>query len=255
MENQINQNKVIINDREQLKKYFKNRMLPNENHFAILIDSMLNKVDDGISKNDVDGLMVFPAGDEKKLLSFYEHIKEKKASWIIVNGKGESKGLIIKEEGNEWPTMYFQAEGKIGIGTLFPKQKLEVDGLIASKGRMGTFKEGKVDADGKWKDILTKLDSCEAFEIMAYAGLKDKEKYALMHAKVISTFGNSKSKISKTCAHYGFWWEWWNKISLRFIKREDEMILQIRTNRHFGNKSNITYKVSKLWDNSFFNKY
>src|SRR5690554_7674564 len=75
MEDSTPKNKIIINDREQLKKFFKNGMLPTENHFAILIDSMFNKVDDGISKNDIDGLMVFPAGDQQKLLSFYDYIR------------------------------------------------------------------------------------------------------------------------------------------------------------------------------------
>lgn len=254
MEKQSHQNKIIINDREQLKKYFKNGMLPNENHFAILIDSMFNKVDDGISKNDVDGLMVFPAGDEQKLLSFYENIKDKKASWVIVNSKGENKGLIIREDNNDWPTIYFENGGNVGIGTLFPKQKLEVEGLIASKGRMGTFKAGKVPADGKWHDILDGLTGCHAYEIMAYAGKKHKGKYALMHATAISTYGNSKSKINKTCGYYGAWWNRWNKINLRWIGETFDFRLQIKTMSNYGDGSQITFKIAKLWDNNFIDE-
>lgn len=240
--------KIIINDREQLKKYFKSGMLPSENHFAILIDSMFNKVDDGISKNEVDGLMIFPTGDEQKLISFYDYIKEKKASWVIVNQSGETQGLIIKEEKNQWPTLFFQKGGNIGLGTLFPRQKLEVDGMVAAKGRQGTFKEGKVPADGKWHDIVENLTGCQAFEVMAYAGRKHKGKYALMHATAISTFGKSKSKITKTCAYYGFWW---NSLTCRWSGETFNYRLQVKTRSNYGPDQTIIFKISKLWDDSF----
>ncbi|ERM81207.1 hypothetical protein P872_20185 [Rhodonellum psychrophilum GCM71 = DSM 17998] len=248
MEEIDRQNKIIINNREQLKKFFKKGMLPTENHFAILIDSMFNKAEDGINKNETDGLMVFPAGDEQKLLSFYDYIKDKKASWVIVSKTGESKGLIIKEDKNEWPTIFFEQGGKVGIGTLLPKQKLEVQGIIASQGRMGTFKEGNIPADGQWHDILVNLKGCNAFEIMALAGQKNKGKYALMHATAISTFGKSHSKISKTCAYYGFWW---NRITCRWQGDTFEYKLQMKTWSNYGKEAKINYKISKLWDNSF----
>ncbi len=234
---------VIINDREQLKKYFRSGMLPTETHFAILIDSMFNKIDDGINKNDEEGLMIFPAGDEEVLLSFYETLKEKKASWVLVNGKGETKGLILKEKGKENPTIFFQVGGNIGIGTDEPTQKLEVAGLIASQGRVGTFKKGTIPADGNWHDVLIKLSGCQGFEIVAHAGKKQKGKYSLLHATALSTFGSSKPKISKTCAYYGFWW---NKIDCRFVGETFNYKLQIRTGSNYGGDAKITYRIAKL---------
>lgn len=255
MENPDQLEKVTINNREQLKAFFKNGKLPNENHFAILIDSMFVKREDGLSITKEDSLMVFPAGDEKKLLSFYNDIKEKKAKWLIVNSKGDRKGLIIRENDNDCPTIYFGegAEvgegGKVGIGIDDPKHKLEVDGLIGSKGRVGIYKKGKVKADGDWYDILKDLNGCHAFEIMAYAGgEKGKGKYALMHATAISTFGKSKSKIRKTSAHFGFWW---NKLNLRWVGETHSYGLQIKTNRNYGKGIEIFYRISLLWDSSF----
>ena len=254
MENQNLSNKVIIKNREQLKAFFKNNKLPNENHFAILIDSMFIKREDGISINEEDSLMIFPTGDEQKLLSFYDDIKATKASWVIVNSKGARKGLILRENDNEWPTIYFGEGGNVGIGTDYPKCKLEVDGFIASKGRMGTYKQGNLKADRSWSTLIKsdELKGCEAFEIIASVGGTDeKGKYALIYAIVISTFGNSRSKISKTCAHYGYWWEWWNNIRLRWKKVEGKSELKIRTNRNFGEGVKIHFKISKLWDQSF----
>lgn len=248
MEDPNHKNKIIINDREQLKKFFKNGMLPTENHFAILIDSMFNKADDGISKNDVDGLMVFPTGDQQKLLSFYDYIKDKRASWVIVNKTGKKKGLIIREDASESPTIFFEKGGNVGIGTQSPQQKLGVEGIIASTGRMGIHAQGKVPADGKWHDILEGLEDCHAFEIMAYAERKGKGRHALMHATAISTYGKSHSKISKTCAYYGFWW---NRITCRWVGSTFKYGLQIRTLSNYGKDAKISYRVSKLWDNSF----
>lgn len=249
MENQNLSDKVSIKNREQLKAFFKNGKLPNENHFAILIDSVFIKREDGLSINEEDSLMIFPTGDEQKLLSFYDDIKAKKSKWLIVNGKGERKGLILRENEKEEPTIYFEVGGHIGIGTDEPKRKLEVKGLIGSSGRVGTYKEGKVKADGDWHNILEKLDGCHAYEIMAYAGGKEGQgKYALMHATAISTFGKSKSKISKTSAHFGFWW---NKLNLRWVGETHSFGLQIKTNRNYGEGIEIYYRISRLWDSSF----
>lgn len=120
-------------------------------------------------------------------------------------------------------------------------------GHVASKERMVTNKEGKVPADGKWHDIVAGLTGCHAFEIMAYSGVEGKGKYALMHAIAISTFGKSKSKISKTCAHYGFWW---NKITLRWVGETKNFGLQIKTMSNYGEGNEIYFRISLLWDSS-----
>ncbi|WP_051315005.1 hypothetical protein [Algoriphagus terrigena] len=249
----ITENSIVINDREQLKKYFRSGMLPSEVHFAILIDSMFNKVDDGINKNDEDGLMIFPAGDEEVLLSFYDSLKDKKASWVLVNGQGETQGMILRQKGEKHPTIFFQKKsGNVGIGTDRPSQKLEVAGLIASTGRVGVFKKGQVPADGDWHDVLTNLTGCQGFEIMAHAGRKQKGKYALLHATALSTFGNSKPTVNKTSAHFGFWW---NRINCRWVGDTFNYRLQIRTGSNYGGDAKITFQIGKLWDDDFLAEF
>ncbi|MHA7129199.1 adhesin [Algoriphagus namhaensis] len=243
---------LIIKDRKQLKQLFAEGKLPKEKHFVYLIDSMFNKLDDGIHKSEKDGWMIFPAGDEEKLLSFYDGLKEEKASWMIVNSKGESKGLILRAGDSSYPTIFFQKAGNIGIGTLDPKHKLQVQGIIASEGRVGVFHQGTAPADGKWHEILGNLDGCQGFEIMAYAGKKDYGKYALTHAIALSTFGRSKSKIRTTSAHYG---AWWHKLSFRWRGDTRNYSLQIKTWSNYGDGERIHFQVSKLWDDRFLKDF
>jgi len=103
----------------------------------------------------------------------------------------------------------------------------------------------------------------------------------LMHAIAISTFGNSRPKISKTSAYHG---KRWNKIAIRWesrpsltAKESDEekkklidmsklwkrikslweskdtfkYNLQLKTKSNYGDGKKIHYKVSVLWDAGF----
>ena len=56
--------KTKLDNRETLKNYFKNGARPSEENFGSLIDSMINKADDGISKNLTDGLLLAPEGED-----------------------------------------------------------------------------------------------------------------------------------------------------------------------------------------------
>ena len=64
-----------IQNRKSLKGYFKKGQLPTEGHFHDLIDSSINKVDDGMSKTMEDGLMLAPIGESRKLISFFNLIE------------------------------------------------------------------------------------------------------------------------------------------------------------------------------------
>lgn len=250
MENKETDGKEKTESREGLKKFFEKNSLPTQENFEILIDSMFNKKDDYISINKEDGLKVYPTEDHKKFLSLYKTKNTDDASWIIVL-ENENNGLAIKEKISDEARIYFGEGGNVGIGTVDPKQKFEVKGNIAFEGKVGTFAKGKVKADSEWKKILSKeqLVGINAFEIMAQADGKIGEKvaFALMHAIVLTKSGKSGSKIFKTCTHFGYWWEFWNKINLRFR----EGALEIRTYRNYGDEADITFRVLKLWDNSF----
>ena len=63
-------------DRATLRGIFGEGMRPSANNFGSLIDSMVNKVDDRISKSPEDGLMLAPEGMESdRVISFFDDIQ------------------------------------------------------------------------------------------------------------------------------------------------------------------------------------
>jgi len=296
-------NSKNITDRKKLKEFFRKGNLPRESDFEKLIDSTFNIADDKLDINE-DGLMIYPSENGKqKLLSFFDDRKKDDPQWIMLISKkdddtdddsgGISFNQIIQsrksdstsEEIIKPAALFIQnGEGKIGIGTGEPKQQLEVIGTIASKGRMGIFHEGTVDTDGDWHNIFDSkegLEGSHAYEIMAYTIGKNGDKSSLMHAVAVSSQGNSRSKITKTSAYSG---KWWNKIDIRWESRlsriEEESAddkktgfsfsklmkslfgwqekkdkkkynLQLRTKSNYRNGEKLYFRVTELWNSDF----
>lgn len=243
-------------NRASLKELFAEGKRPSEENFASLIDSLLNKVDDGISKNMSEGLILAPEGEESKsLMSFYNHVQDSLPQWNAELTKDDATGLAFTEPISEMEKetrLFLKKGGNVGINTVEPTTDFEVNGILGAKSRVGTHILTTVPADSKWHDIVTDLNGCCAFEIMAQVGKAKKGKYALLHAIAMSTFGKSHSKI-KTCqAHYGWWW---NKISLRWVGSTYNYSLQIRTRSNYGSDSKIKFYVTKLWDNDIANLF
>jgi len=245
-------------NRDTLKSIFSNGSRPDANNFASLIDSMINKVDDGISKNLENGLILSPEGKESdRLVSFYEKIQDNLPRWSIELSQQQGQGLGIIEpiSDEESPTrLFFQKGGNVGVNTTSPNTTLEVNGILGTSSRVGTYKMATIPADGHWHDIVTGLDGCNAFEIVAQVGKEKKGKYALLQANALSTFGRSRSKIRTVQAHYGWWW---NKLSLRWRGSTFDYSLQLRTRSNYGADEHIKFYVTKLWDNdimALFNK-
>lgn len=248
-------------DREDLKGLFANGRRPTGENFESLIDSMVNKVDDRISKNLEDGLMLAPEGEKySRLLSFYDDINKSSPRWSIEMPTDGNGGLAFAEPESQTESntiMYFQKGGNIGIGTEEPKTDLDVQGILGTSARIGTHKMGTVPADGKWHPILEDLDGCVAFEVIAMVGGKEKTgKYALLHATALSTFGNSRNRIRRTQAHYGWWW---HKLSLKWEGSTNKYSLKLRTRSDYGSnggsKYEIKYCITRLWDNDILSLF
>lgn len=242
--------KFVLMGRSQLKKYFKNGTVPVENHFSFLIDSMANKLDDGFSKEEEHGLMIAPTGRSEKLISFFESIDEKSPAWYIEKGGKDNPGLHIGE-GDGDTRMFIQSGGNVGIGTERPNHKLDVDGFIGMKGRIGTHLSGEVPANGRWHTIAGNLNHAQAFEVISRVGRKTTGKHAMLHAYAFSTFGGDSSTcIRKSSAYFRFFW---HKISIRFTGSTFNYQLQIKTWMNYGEDEDgrdimIRYYITKLWD-------
>jgi hypothetical protein len=239
--------------RSTLKNLFKRGMVPSEVNFSDLIDSTVNKVDDGFSQSTTEGFMLAPQGPNNKLISFYESIRDAKAAFSVsMNPSPNSQGLSFNDEDNN-SLLFLRKGGNVGIGTTVPNFKLEVNGMAGMTGRVGTFAVGEIPADGRWHPILSGLEGVQAFEIMAHAaGRTGRGKYALSHAIALSTYGQGSIRHVK--ASYGFFWR---KISFRWVGTETNFKLEAKTAANYGfldaeekKPAVLRYWISKLWDDN-----
>jgi len=245
-----------IYNRTTLKNFFRNGTNPNEVHFSDLIDSTINKIDDGFAKSIDDGLQLSPLGDSKKLISFYEDVNDKDPNWeFTINPKEEVKGLSIGEGENK-NRLFLQEKGNVGVGTLFPKTKLDVKGTNRSQTRIGSYTIGVVPADGKWHAIIERLTGCHAFEVVAKAAAgKGRGKYAMAHAIAMSAYGSSSSKVKVTQSWYG---SFWNRLKFRWRGEPSNYRLEVKTSSHYGLREDkpyyIKFHTTSLWDEDLFSR-
>lgn len=235
---------MAIASRVQLKKAFEKGAIPTQQDFTNLIDSMLHKQEDGLISED-DGLRLSPTGSDRRLLSFFQNFSDFKPAWAIeeypknspefglnlIDGQGESRFFI-------------RYDGNVGIGTLNPSTKLDVNGNVSMQGRRGTYMAGQVPGDGSWYTITPNLNECHAFEIIAKISKPGKGLHAMLHAFAYSTFKGSKSKITKSHAYYN---SFRDKLDIRWAGSNFNYYLQIKTKRNYGAGNMISYYITNLW--------
>ncbi len=243
-----------IFNRATLKNFFSKGRVPTEVHFSNLIDSTINKIDDGFAKSVEHGLKLAPGGESKKLISFFEDIKHKDPQWnISINPTETIKGISISEKDKN-SHLFIRNGGNVGVGTITPSYLLDVNGTTGLKSRVGTFQEkSEAAADSEWHIILDGLEGCNAFEIVAKAeGIKKRGKYAMAHAIAVNTHNSISNKIRITQAYYGWYW---HRIKFRWKRSNDgKYRLEVRTVGHYGTDENnntiqIKYHITSLWDN------
>lgn len=235
-----------IQNRKSLKGYFKKGQLPTEGHFHDLIDSSINKVDDGMSKTMEDGLMLAPIGESRKLISFFKSIEDKSPVWKIEVDENSADLKVTNKLGDV--IVNISEDGKIGVNKEDPELHLDVNGSVAMSGREGNAYKGKVPANGKWHKIVKDLNGCQMYEVIAGVGKKKTGKYAMLYATAISAFGKSKDKIKVVRGRYGVRG---NNIKLRWTGSTYKFNLEIKTRYDYGEGVAICYNIQKLWHDTF----
>ncbi len=151
---QMNENK---RPRSALKTYFAKNAIPTEQQFAQLIDSGINQRDDGVYKNAGDPLSIEAAGDDtslKRAVNFYLSFADADPAWSVAlkarsvpaNPATARLGWSVLDA-NGTPCLTIDAaNGNVGIGTIEPKDKLEVAGRV----RAGVMSVGPFPADPRY---------------------------------------------------------------------------------------------------------
>lgn len=261
---------MINEGREQLKNKFSARNIGYESYRA-LIESTVNIKDDGLEKNEEDGLKLSVRGTSSKVLSLYDDRTVNFAEWYIRLNPANAKGLDISHRQLEGQSLFLtvvdevferkrQKRVRMGVGTNRPQFTLDVNGTVSMRARVGAFKVGKIPADKRWHTILDDadgLESCQGYEIMAHINDNDTERYALTHAMILVSEG-PKGAVVKATSKY-LWGKFLNRIKIKRRQVGGRWVIQIKARDHFGFRrsgglKNIYYRVTKIWDKDFENE-
>jgi Chaperone of endosialidase len=164
---QMNENKK---PRSALKTYFAKNAIPTEQQFAQLIDSGVNQRDDGVYKNAGDPLAIEAAGDDtslKRAANFYLSFADADPAWSIAlkarsvpaNPATARLGWSVLDAGGTPCLTIDSASGNVGVGTVEPKEKLEVAGRV----RAGIMSMGPWPANAAFGFVgVNTLDQSQA---------------------------------------------------------------------------------------------
>lgn len=234
-------------NRESLYEKFKNGKRPEEKDFEDLINSTINKLDDGISKSFDGGLELAPQGEEgEDLISLFEKLNDLLPSWRIrLQGEKGKKSFNFKSNDQEVNALTITQDNKLGVNVENPKHELEIMGAMASSARIGTYAVGEVVADGKWKTILSDLEGVNAFEMMAVAqATKGKGKYAMLQASLLNAYSGKGGRVKRIQNYYS--WKWWHRIRVRWRGTPFKYSLEIKSGADYGEGGTIKYNIGKL---------
>lgn len=248
-----------LKNKETLKNYFKKGGAVNEKHFVDLIDSSMNVIDDGIDVNPKDGLRLSPTGVFTTLMSFFRNKAQKEPEFTLNSNFNDFEGLSINTKSNK-SVLKVNSQNRIGLNTDDPNFDLDVNGVVASKTRIGTFAHGTVPADGNWHKIIQNLNVINAFEIIAHAsGPSNSGYHSISRAVALSAFGGRLSR-NKIKDFQKATWEtllerlFFSKKIIKFRWSGDlhNYNLEIKTTGNWGINSEtghicqINYNVTKL---------
>lgn len=219
-------------DRKTLKGYFQTDSVPTSAQFEELIDSVYNLVEDGDLKNNGNGLVLRPSGENKTLLEIYPEDIDGNTSDIP---SAPCWSLVMNNEKN---IELVNADGVIVFSTGVKNNLVSGDKYM------------KVKADGNWHTLLfersdtTLKFNCEAYRILAYYKCPHSINYKFTEVAV-SHCDKRKLKLSSSSKHYGMWF---SKIKFRWKTNGGDICLQVKSKRRMPANTDIQCNITKLWD-------
>lgn len=241
---------MAYRSRNTLIDLFSVGQMPTADHFKNLIESTVNILDDGFSKDAQSGIKLAPISEEKgTVMTFLQNMtNEAGASWkfdvrnndmYICNSDKNGKGQMIRLKQN----------GEVEIGK--EGADIYMKGTLHAEQRAGKRAE-QVQADGQWHDITDFLVGVHALEVVCVMGKRSTGKHAILVAHATHCFG-AKPRIRRIRSHFGFFG---NKLVLRWIssKADRACKLQVKTRLKPGNDIFIQASITSLWDNPLMEK-
>jgi hypothetical protein len=254
---------MTIRNRKTLQHFFDEGRLPTRDHFADLIDSMLNMSDEGFHKSAENGIEVSSPAGYDALVSFYREQSSRTALWSMSYG-GDRDQLLFHHAGvaasrGRKPVLALDAQDRVGIGTAEPAEALDVAGVVASQGRVGSCRWPGLApalADGEWHDLTGPLGGCQAFEVMAGAGHPGGGRFALMHAIAMNAYNPTRgwldilSRRKRIRCDNTWYGRRCDKLELRWegsSGRNASYRLQVRSKCDYGSGVRIQATLTRLW--------
>ncbi|MDR1679406.1 MAG: hypothetical protein LBR81_06455 [Prevotellaceae bacterium] len=227
-------------NRQTLKESFRQGKKPSEEDFENLIDSTMNILDDGFSKNPETGIALAPMLDKGTVLSVFMEMSDTKPQWEIAITPERSLEIRSCCSEQSVPMLTLGSDGSVRIGE--KGKTTQLSGTLQMPVREGSLYSGLVPANGRWQDITPDLDGCQALEIVAAASKRQTGKHAVLVATATVCFGK-RTKIQRIRSHFGFFG---HKICIRWKKNGTRARLQIKTLLNYGEEIPVRYHVTGL---------
>lgn len=237
---------MAIRNRNTLIEGFSKGQRPTADDFKNLIDSTVNILDDGFSKDAQSGIKLAPMSEQDgTVMTFLQNMTDDgggRWEFDILNNDMKISRVNEKEK---YQLILLKQTGEIEFGE--EGCDINVKGTLHAEQRSGKKVQKKIPADGKWHDLTDYLEGIHALEVVCVMGKRHTGKHAVLLAHATHCFG-AKPQISRIRSHFGMFG---HKLILRWHKSKHERAckLQVRTRFMLGNDIFIHGSVTSLWDN------
>lgn len=260
---------MSIRGRDTLKKYFAAGELPRQEHFEELIESVLHMDDEGFRKSPDRGLHITSEVGNTALVTFFRKEDARQPLWTLQHGQAGGQLKLMPGSGEATaatappPTLLtLDARQRVGIGTEQPQHALHVHGVVAGRGRAGTWfqpdPKNPPRADGAWHVLARELRGCVAFEIVASASLPGQGRHAVMHAMALNAhnptlrwFDRWFSRKKRIRCHNAWYGQRCDRLELQWQPQPGAPAgtyqLAIRTQCDYGQPVEIRVHMTCLW--------
>lgn len=237
---------MAIRNRNTLIEGFSAGQRPTADDFKNLIDSTVNILDDGFSKDAQSGIKLAPMSEQEgTVMTFLQNMTDDAGGrweFDILNNDMKISRVSEKEKKQ---LLLLKQNGEIELGE--EGCDIQVKGTLHTEQRAGKKVDKQLVANGEWQKLTDFLPGVRALEVVCVMGKRTTGKHAVIIAHATHCFG-AKPRIKYVRSHFGMFG---NKLVLRWQKSPKDRAcqLQVRSRFKLGNDIFIQCSITSLWDN------